>query len=354
MPKVIKPDMQNIWAESGSLSIIPSEEISEGWVVEKPPFEEANFIENRQDKGIAYILQQGITEWDSLTEYQPSSIIQYDGVVYKSVGVNTNKVPDVDAAWERAFDDFGSAKAVSDRLDDIEAAADPFNQYILKETPEADYFAASPSGGHVFQESLATGMFIDNGNISFKHAGLERAKIKPSPLSDADSGSFIATLDWVRRYVEKIFQVQVGDLYLTLNNYQTPQEVTAAKGYGTWVRVAEGKALVGFNSDTSNDTPAWTKTINSVFGEYGVALTEAQLAPHQHRMPLTNVTNSITTAEHTDLTPTPSQYFHIPQDIKIGDNGYGKKKTSFDAAGGGQAHNNVQPSLVVGIWRRVG
>jgi hypothetical protein len=364
---ISKPDMQNIWAEAGAISVPPSADISEGWVVEKPPFEEANFVENRQDTGIAYLFQEGISEWDSYTSYVANSVVKHLGVVYKSLGANTDKQPDVfPANWAIAFDSYGSADQVQQELDALILDDDPFPQYvkeagaIFTSRAESTSFSADgglPTGndsdvGFTFDLEGDTGTFKDGADIVTMLNGVEKLRIKPSAVLLENSNAPVTMAD-LKAFWEQKVQIQVGRLFLTTENFATPAEVAASLGYGTWTKHAQGRAIVGHSGDVTSASPDWVKTVNSTFGEYSSTLTEAQLPPHQHRFPITNISNSIATGEHSDLVATPTQYYHIPQDTLISDNGYGRKKSTFDAAGGGQAHNNVQPSIVVAIWKRV-
>ena len=51
MPNISKPaDMSSIWASTGN-SVAPSAtKIAQGWVVELPPYQTANFILNSREK----------------------------------------------------------------------------------------------------------------------------------------------------------------------------------------------------------------------------------------------------------------------------------------------------------------
>lgn len=117
MTKLTKPDYTEIWATAaGGGSVAPDTlKIQTGWIVERPDFEYMNWIQNRQDTGIAYAFQLGVPEWDSTVEYQFSSnnwasYTQYKGKVYKSIQTGTNKNPETQTAyWALAFADYGAA-----------------------------------------------------------------------------------------------------------------------------------------------------------------------------------------------------------------------------------------------------
>jgi len=121
MSKITKPDISIQWAQAGTIDIPTDGKKQTGWTTEKPAFEYMNWLQNRQDKSIAYTYQMGITEWDGTTEYQYasgySSYVQYNGIVYKAIQTGTNKTPNTETAyWERAFDTYGSASTVNSAL----------------------------------------------------------------------------------------------------------------------------------------------------------------------------------------------------------------------------------------------
>ena len=123
MSKIVKPDLTYQWASAaGGGSVAPSSgKIQTGHIVEKPNYEYMNWLQNRQDKSIAYTFQMGVPEWDSLVEYQYhanyKSYVQRNGLVYKALQVGTNKDPATEAAyWALAFDNYGSAATVQTNL----------------------------------------------------------------------------------------------------------------------------------------------------------------------------------------------------------------------------------------------
>lgn len=101
MADIQKPDMSKQWANSGNKTPPADSLINSGWVAGQIPLEsDFNYIDARQDQGLAYLLQKGIPEWDSNTEYQTNkSYVQYGGKVYKCIQAGTNKQPDVQAAY---------------------------------------------------------------------------------------------------------------------------------------------------------------------------------------------------------------------------------------------------------------
>jgi len=95
MADIVKPDMSRLWANSGAQTQPADAVVDSGWQSgDIPPSQSFNYIDGRQDKAIAYILQKGIVEWDSVTEYVANkSFVQYAGKLYKAAVTNTNSQP---------------------------------------------------------------------------------------------------------------------------------------------------------------------------------------------------------------------------------------------------------------------
>lgn len=122
MANITKPsNLSVVWAQGGTKIDPGTTKYNIGWVVQLPPYEYQNWVDNRQDQAIAHISQHGIPEWDSVTEYQGN--LSYtqgsNGIIYKCISTNTNKDPSnsLNAAyWLKAFESFGSVQTVSDAL----------------------------------------------------------------------------------------------------------------------------------------------------------------------------------------------------------------------------------------------
>jgi hypothetical protein len=119
MALITKPTaLSKIWAASGVIDTPADSKIAQGWVVELPPYQYDNWLNNKQDTFIAHVNQLGIPVWDAVTEYQggKSYVQGTDGVVYKAILTNTNVVPSNplnSATWTKAFEDFGSVAALT-------------------------------------------------------------------------------------------------------------------------------------------------------------------------------------------------------------------------------------------------
>lgn len=117
-----KPTGLNIlWAATGVKTAPSTSKTQLGWIVEIPPYQYQNWLDNRQDAFIAHTNQQGIPSWDAETEYQGG--LSYtkgsDGIIYKCLVTNTNFNPTDtlnSSRWAVAFEVFGSVAVVQAAL----------------------------------------------------------------------------------------------------------------------------------------------------------------------------------------------------------------------------------------------
>lgn len=99
MADIPKPNFSNaLWASGGAIVAPSNVKVQTGWTAEVPPFQWENWSQNRQDQGIAHILQHGIAVWDALTEYQGTKSYTQgsNGKIYVAVQTNTNQNPTTD------------------------------------------------------------------------------------------------------------------------------------------------------------------------------------------------------------------------------------------------------------------
>lgn len=124
MAAYTKPQFNSVWATSGEKIAPLDAKINQGWIVEIPPYEYMNWIQNRQDQMLAHINQMGIPVWDSQTEYQANkSYVQgfTTGTIYRAVITHTNRNPETDpgGAWVKAFDAPGLSLLKDANLSDV-------------------------------------------------------------------------------------------------------------------------------------------------------------------------------------------------------------------------------------------
>lgn len=143
--------------------------------------------------------------------------------------------------------------------------------------------------------------------------------------------------------------IRVGGLLLTLNSYKYSAEVRATEGYGVWHRVAAERTLVGQAYEFSSTT--WATIIGNTYGELEHVLTTDELPSHTHTEMDEESGTAYPVSGPDDGTPT------RPVTLGTFDSAQGTTADGYalqsGATGNNQAHNNVQPSLVVGMWKRL-
>jgi hypothetical protein len=129
--------------------------------------------------------------------------------------------------------------------------------------------------------------------------------------------------------LETIFELiyPIGSIYLSV----VDTNPATLFGFGTWEAFGAGKTLVGIDAtDTDFDT------VEETGGEKTHALTEAELAEHNHDgLPVHSSATVVGT--------TSTGYWRIDSNSTIGETGN---------AGSGTAHNNLQPYIVTYMWKR--
>ena len=324
MAVINKPDMNyGLWAENGNIEIPSSEKVELGWIAEKPLNEQMNWVQNRQDAMLQYINQHGIAEWDNVTEYPINAFVAREGVVYKALSQNVDKDPTLNTAiWTVAFADF----SIVDTITKITDEDGYVGHYVRKSTPLLD--AVAKGVGYAGQD-LSKGIFFDGSNNPYiKNGANSQYNFNGTHTNDND----VIRKSDLQTILEQYTRYKVDDLYITLNATNPATKL----GYGTWVLYGKGKALVGLSEDNDN-TPTWTKFTNSQFGSYEHQLTEDEMPRHNHSYGSYGGMND----NKGNVMP--------DEPWEEGGKGSGTTLTS----GGDKPHNNVQPSVVVAIWRRV-
>ena len=135
----------------------------------------------------------------------------------------------------------------------------------------------------------------------------------------------------------------VGSIYFNATSTESPDHASLL-GFGTWAVYAAGKVAVGLDaSDADFDNVADTG------GSKTQALTIAQLPAHGHPYRLSPAS--------TPSSGSSGGFMTSSSDSTVGPNNGGTGSGSgsqIGAAGSGEAHNNLQPYVVVRMWKRTG
>lgn len=351
MARLNKPVNFNVlWAQSGSKSDVTAK-IPEGWVVEIPDFEDMNALQYRQDSGIAYLLQVGVSEWESSSVYYPNQITNRNGVLYKALQENQGRDPSTSVAngyWEKLSPSYSEFTTLQNRIN----SSDPFSQYILKTQP----VVSVSMGATGFRSNIepTTGMFFNGTEMEFRKSGTTTASIPPNTLSIEDNSKYLATTAWVKSLIAdeiaKVttkFQVGIGESIISNN----PQNPASSKGYGVWALDCQGRSIVGVSQNAAD--PTWTKTVNSLFGAYTHTLSTDEMPKHKHRgAGSPDNAGSIGGWDSSTKVNYPTMELVMKSDDILNDN-FTVYPLAWGEEGGSQPHNNVQPSQTKYIWTRI-
>lgn len=123
----------------------------------------------------------------------------------------------------------------------------------------------------------------------------------------------------------------VGSIYMNASVATNPGTLL---GFGTWTAFGAGKVPVGIDSgDTDFDTAEETG------GAKTHTLTEAEMPPHNHTIDMDTASYSSGTGESANFGQGAPSHNNYDGSI-IGN------------TGDGEAHNNLQPYIVVYMWKR--
>lgn len=146
----------------------------------------------------------------------------------------------------------------------------------------------------------------------------------------------------IQAIIEKAYPI--GTLYFNSANNSNPS-IPTLLGIGTWARDLVGEVPVGF-SENGLGVPSWVTYFDTPFGAYEHTLTIDQMPAHRHRY----MTDDSAGDPHTGRTRGADM-------TNKGNSGPAREAfTNLDypnETGNNQPHNNVQPSRVIAIWRRV-
>lgn len=141
---------------------------------------------------------------------------------------------------------------------------------------------------------------------------------------------------------------RVGGIYPTTVN----EHPGSYAGIGTWEAFGEGRCLIGAGSGTDANGLVQAFTAGATGGEYTNTLTAAKIPAHKHFMfggtvfSVGSVTGDVTVARTQNSSGNNQDYVLSPI-AGTPENG------TTSNTGSGEAHNNIQPYVVIYWWKRL-
>jgi hypothetical protein len=185
--------------------------------------------------------------------------------------------------------------------------------------------------------------FYDKVESDLRYYTKAQSDLNYAPRIDTDNRLKALSVQ-VTNLISRIEAYKVGDIFITTTNFSSSAAVGIHHGYGTWVRYSQGRTLVGFSSNgwtdeisankaVDYDSSLFTNRMGYGFGEYQHKLLINEIPNHTHNLGFKLRTN-------------------IDVDWGGRDSGIDSTGSLTGATGGDAPHNNVQPSMVVGMWKR--
>lgn len=196
-----------------------------------------------------------------------------------------------------------------------------------------DNVSTQLSGGAIVVKDggVTTAKLNDGAVTTAKIADANVTFAKLTDVIDDDtmataSATTLATSESIKTYVDSATNLYpVGSIYMNASNSSNPSTLL---GFGTWVAFGAGRVPVGIDATQSE-----FNTGEKTGGAKTHTLTEQEIPSHSHSLgSFGNNPYSGTFSASSSLT------------------NQGTRSTG--ATGGGQSHNNLQPYIVVYMWKR--
>ena len=188
---------------------------------------------------------------------------------------------------------------------------------------------------------LRSGLNFGGDLLWGKQTGSSSWQAERTILDSSNYTSYAAKASHTHSYAPSnilLTAFPVGAVYITYNNNNPGNFIG-----GTWVQFGQGRVLIG--QGTGNDgSTSMSFSANSEVGEYKHALTINEMPSHRHNFKMGLSTTWTSAGGYSIQGSSNTSPSNVTYDESS--NNYVQSK------GGGQPHNNIQPSIVVYFWRR--
>ena len=180
-----------------------------------------------------------------------------------------------------------------------------------------------------------------SGAITVKPQGITSTELAPGAVQ----ASNLATGALAAAY-------PVGSIYMNASNSNNPSTLL---GFGTWVAFGAGRVLIGEGSDSDDQpTPETVSfTAGDEGGEYNHTLDITEMPSHRHGgIQPSGTTGSNSNGFDVDSPANGADTDTYQKFTKYAGGAGSTADGTLTSAGATQAHNNLQPYIVVHMWKR--
>ena len=175
---------------------------------------------------------------------------------------------------------------------------------------------------------------------SFSSAAVDNTKTTLSAGAITIAPDAITPTEVAQSFLDTIYPI--GSIYTNATDSTNPGTLL---GFGTWTSFGAGKVAVGIDSgDNDFDVVGSGANTNGTTGSKTHTLTTSEIPGHTHDTGVVGQGSQNFVAD---------QRITVPQQFGFDDdNNQGTASSKTTSTGGGGAHNNLQPYIVVYMWKR--
>ena len=180
------------------------------------------------------------------------------------------------------------------------------------------------SGGDFNTEFLAVKTAV---NSKADLAGSATQAFDATTATAGTNTTQVATTQFVTSAIAANVAYPVGAIFTTTVAYANSAAVVVAVGGTTWTAFGAGKVLVGVDASDAD-----FNTVEETGGAKTHTLSTSEMPAHTHTYGKSTTSENMSIHDITGLR--------------------GAATANTGSTGGGAAHNNIQPSIVVYMWKR--
>jgi len=276
--KIDRPDLSRIWATSAPVANVEDPDITTpgkfdiGWAAEVPTYQNFNYLQRHFTRGLAYLAQKGVAEYNAEADYYEGSLVNSNGGLFMStVDDNTGNTLEAGSNWMVA------STITSETFAGLQSLSPTAKgqKFVCVERDNAPY--TLQADGYVAEEGDLT---FANGRIArltpTDYITLKYFGVNPNSGNNETAG-ITAAIDYhlnngIRLFAQfgeylfdGIARISTNDVNIT--------GIGVGNGYAIFKSTDTGQRTLRFESVV--DTQSLTLASNASVGESSITVTDA-------------------------------------------------------------------------------